>query len=59
MIHLVFLIHLLSVHTLIKKPNLDKETLSNYRPISHLSFPSKLTERVVKAWLLSHPPLYQ
>ena len=43
-----------SVHPLIKKPNLDKETLSNYRPISHLSFLSKLTERVVKARLLSH-----
>ena len=28
--------------------------LSNYRPISHLSFLSKLTERVVKARLLSH-----
>ena len=37
-----------SVHPLIKKPNLDKDELSNYRPISHLSFLSKLTERVVK-----------
>lgn len=43
-----------SVHPLIKKPNLDKETLSNYRPISHLSYLSKLTERVVKTRLLSH-----
>ena len=43
-----------SVHPLIKKPNLDKETLSNYRPISHLSFLSKLTERVVKSRLNDH-----
>ena len=31
-----------------KKANLDKEDLSSYRPISHLSFLSKITERVVK-----------
>jgi len=37
-----------SVIPLLKKYNLDKEDLSNYRPISHLSFLSKLTERVVK-----------
>ena len=37
-----------SVHPHLKKANLDKEDLSNYRPISHLSFLSKLTERVVK-----------
>jgi hypothetical protein len=36
-----------SVIPLLKKHNLDKEDLSNYRPISHLSFLSKLTERVV------------
>jgi len=33
---------------LLNKYNLDKEDLSNYRPISHLSFLSKLTERVAK-----------
>ena len=43
-----------TVHPLIKKPSLDKDTLSNYRPISHLSFLSKLTERVVKARLTDH-----
>ena len=43
-----------SVHPLIKKSNLDKETLSNYRPISHLTFLSKLTERIVKSRLMSH-----
>jgi Reverse transcriptase (RNA-dependent DNA polymerase) len=37
-----------SVHPLLKKPNCDKDDLSNYRPISHLSFLSKLTERLVK-----------
>ena len=30
---------------LLKKPSLDKEILSNYRPISNLSFLSKLTEK--------------
>ena len=37
-----------------KKYNLDREDLSNYRPISHLSFLSKLTERVVKIRLTQH-----
>src|SRR5688572_17356964 len=35
------------VTPLLKKANLDKENLSNYRPISNLSFLSKLTERIV------------
>jgi hypothetical protein len=39
---------------LLKKPTLDKEQLSNYRPISNLSFLSKLTERVVKSRLDDH-----
>jgi len=43
-----------SVHPLLKKLNLDKENLSNYRPISHLSFISKLTERLVKNRLMEH-----
>ena len=38
------------VKPLLKKPSLDKELLSNYRPISNLSFLSKLLERAV----LSH-----
>ena len=39
-----------SVHPKLTKHNLDKENLSNYRPISlfYLSFISKLTERLVK-----------
>jgi hypothetical protein len=38
----------------LKKANLDKEELSNYRPISNLSFLSKLTERIVKTRLTNH-----
>ena len=37
-----------------KKPSLDKESLSNYRPISNLSFVSKLLERVVLKRLSNH-----
>src|SRR6218665_3201437 len=36
---------------LLKKVNLGKENLSNYRPISNLSFLSKLTGRIVLARL--------
>src|SRR6218665_501629 len=35
------------VTPLLEKDNLDKENLSNHRPISNVSFPSKLTERIV------------
>jgi hypothetical protein len=42
------------VTPLIKKPSLDKENLNNYRPISNLSFLSKLVERVVKNRLDQH-----
>src|SRR6218665_2451176 len=35
------------VTPLLKKPSLDKGILSNYRPVSNLSFISKLTERIV------------
>jgi exonuclease III len=43
-----------SVHPHLKKPNLDKENLANYRPISHLSFLSKLTEKAVKMRLTEY-----
>ena len=33
------------VYPLIKNANLDYNTFNNYRPISNLSFVSKLTER--------------
>jgi len=39
---------------LLKKPTLDKEELSNYRPISNLSLISKIIERVVKSRLMDH-----
>ena len=42
------------VHPILKKFNLDKENLSNYRPISHLSYLSTLTERLVKNRLTDH-----
>ena len=48
-----------SVHPLLKKPNLDKEILGNYRPVSHLSFLSKLTERIVKNRLMDHLSSYK
>jgi len=42
------------VHPRIKKPTLDPGVVSNYRPISNLSFISKLAERVVARRLTSH-----
>ncbi|KAK7103512.1 hypothetical protein V1264_018394 [Littorina saxatilis] len=42
------------VKHLLKKPSLDPNTLSNYRPVSNLSFISKLLERVVLKQLNSH-----
>ena len=38
----------------VKKPSLNKEDLSNYRPIANLSFISKLTEKIVNKCLLDH-----
>ena len=38
----------------LKKPGLDPTNLSSYRPISNLSFLSKLVERVVTARFISH-----
>ena len=42
------------VRPLLKKPNLDCENLTNFRPISNLPFLSKLLEKVVLRQLLSH-----
>jgi hypothetical protein len=39
---------------LLKKQGLDPDLLSNYRPVSLLSFLSKLLERVVAKQLVSH-----
>ena len=42
------------VKPLLEKSNLDQNDLKNYRPISNLSFLSKLIERVIAARLSSH-----
>jgi hypothetical protein len=42
-----------SIHSS-KKPNLNREDLGNYRPVSHLSFLFKLTERIAKNRLMNH-----
>ena len=42
------------VKPLIKKPSLDPNCLKNYRPVSNLSFLSKLLERVILKQLLKH-----
>jgi hypothetical protein len=39
---------------LIKKPTLDKNKLANYRPVSNLSFLSKVVEKIVASQLISH-----
>ena len=44
-------------HTLLKKPSLDKNDLKNYRPVSNLSFISKVVEKVVASRLLTHVEL--
>ena len=43
-----------NVAPLLKKPSLDKENLSNFRPVSNLTFLSKLLERVVCKQLQSY-----
>ena len=42
------------VHPLLKRSGLDANNMKNYRPISNLSFVSKLLERVFSARLLAH-----
>ena len=42
------------VTPLLKKPFLDKNVMENFRPVSNLSFISKLTERVVLKRLTDH-----
>ena len=42
------------VKPLLKKPSADPEILKNYRPVSNLSFISKIIEKVVAARLLDH-----
>jgi hypothetical protein len=42
---------------LIKKRNLDRNVMSNYRPVSQLPFISKVVERIVAAQLMRHMAL--
>ena len=42
------------VTPLLKKPSLDPNDLKNYRPVSNLSFMSKILEKVVVSQLMSH-----
>ena len=39
---------------LIKKPGLDREMLKKYRPVSNLSFLSKVIEKVISIRILGH-----
>jgi hypothetical protein len=42
------------VTPLLKKPNLDQDTTSSYRPISNLSYLSKIVERVIVSRFTKH-----
>ena len=42
------------VQPLLKKPQLDTEDLNNYRPVSNLTYISKVIERVVATQLNEH-----
>ena len=44
----------MQVNPILKKSTLPKENLSSYRPISNLSFISKVLEKVVASRLRSH-----
>jgi len=43
-----------TITPLLKKPSLDKDHLSNYRPIPSLSVTSKITERIVVSHITDH-----
>ena len=45
---------LAAITPILKKPGLDPDTPNNYRPISNLTFLSKILEKVVAAQLKSH-----
>jgi hypothetical protein len=42
------------VSPILKKPSLDSDELKNYRPVSNLSYVSKLTEKCVAQQLIAH-----
>ena len=43
-----------NIRPLLKKPNLDKEELKKYRPVSNLTFLSKILEKLVAKQLVTH-----
>ena len=43
-----------TVRPLLKKPSLDKDTLSSYRPVSNLTQLSKVIEKVVALRIMTH-----
>ena len=46
--------HLFHVTPLLKKPSLDRNELSNFRPVSGLNFVSKLIEKIVASQIKSY-----
>ena len=46
------------VSPLLKKPSLDKEVLKNYRPVSNISYISKIMEKVVCNQIKDHLKSY-
>lgn len=52
--HVPALFKLALVSPLLKKSHLDPDVLKNYRPVSNLTFLSKVTEKVVAKRLISH-----
>ena len=52
--HLPFHLKIIYNQPTVNKPSLNKEDLSNYRPIANISFISKLTEKIVKKRLVDH-----
>ena len=46
--------HQAIVTPIIKKPSLDKEDLKSYRPVSNLSYVTKLIEKVVATQFVGH-----
>ena len=42
------------INPILKKPHLEKDILSNFRPVSNLTYVSKLIERVAAKQLVDH-----
>ena len=51
-IHLI--LFTLTLFTFVEKPGLDAEVLKNYRPVSNLSFLSKVIEKVIASRIILH-----